>query len=324
MEQRKGGCKIEKRRGFVPPKLVQLKAESLGYEGKKWLRSLEDTIHYLERKWQVHIGKTLEGGSEALVTEASTEDGTAVILKLAMPSVDGNTVVEQEIEALTIADGDGYVRLLHCDLNHRAVLLERLGMPLMNMNYSIATQMEIICHALKKSWGKTLPHDHTLQSGHEVIDWFTSFLPNLWTELQRPCSKDLVDKALVFLESRLENSNFETSVLVHGDAHNGNVLQEITGAQLCFKLIDPDGLVAERAYDLGVLMREWSEDLRTNPLESGRKRCAFLSELTGVDAQAIWEWGFIQSVATGLLLIKTGQEECGVQMLEVAEVWKNA
>jgi streptomycin 6-kinase len=45
----------------------------------------------------------------------------------------------------------------------------------------------------------------------------------------------------------------ERAVLVHGDVHEWNALQAPGGG---FKLVDPDGLVAEPEYDLGVLMRE--------------------------------------------------------------------
>ncbi len=293
----------------------------MGVEGEHWLRNLDEVIRLLEQKWKIRLGKSLKGGTEAFVSEVTTEDGSEAILKLTMPHVEGNSVFEQEIVALKITNGDGYVRLLNYDRNHRAVLLERLGSPLKDMGYPTETQIEIICNALKKSWGKPLPKDHRLQSGKDIINWFSDFIPEIWAELENPCSRLLIEKALDFLESRLSNSSIETSVLVHGDAHSGNILQDMTKLGLSFKLIDPDGLVAEPAYDLGVLMREWLDDLIINPLESGRKRCNFLSEITGVDSQAIWEWGFIQSVSTGLFLIKIGQEEMGLQMLKVAEVW---
>jgi streptomycin 6-kinase len=86
-------------------------------------------------------------------------------------------------------------------------------------------------------------------------------------------------------------------------------------------LIDPDGLIAEPAYDLAVLMREWTEELIPDPVRLGRKRCAYLSSLTGVGTRAIWEWGFLQCVATGLLLMKVGQEREGSRMIQVAEAW---
>ena len=44
----------------------------------------------------------------------------------------------------------------------------------------------------------------------------------------------------------------ERSVLVHGDVHQWNTLEAGGG----FKLVDPDGLLAEPEYDLGVMMRE--------------------------------------------------------------------
>lgn len=66
-------------------------------------------------------------------------------------------------------------------------------------------------------------------------------------------------------------------------------------------MIDPDGLIGEPSYDLGVLMREWLDELIEDPLEIGKKRCALLGQLTDVDTQGIWEWGYIQSVSTGLL-----------------------
>lgn len=115
--------------------------------------------------------------------------------------------------------------------------------------------------------------------------------------------------------------------MVHGDAHNGNTLQNLSQnsqSQSLFKFIDPDGLVTEAAYDLGILMREWIDELIADPVRRGRERCAYLSHLTGMEAQAIWQWGFIQSMSTGLFLMQVGQEQSGIQMLKVAEAWTRA
>ena len=51
------------------------------------------------------------------------------------------------------------------------------------------------------------------------------------------------------------------------------------------------------------------------------KNVELLSNLTDVENQLIWEWGLIQCVATGLLLVKTGQKQEGIKLLKIAELW---
>jgi streptomycin 6-kinase len=59
-----------------------------------------------------------------------------------------------------------------------------------------------------------------------------------------------------------------------------------------------------RADDAVGLTRAWS----------GR-----LSDATGVDEEAIWEWGLIQGVTTGLYLIRHGHRQEGRAFLASAE-----
>src|SRR5262249_61732449 len=88
------------------------------------------------------------------------------------------------------------------------------------------------------------------------------------------------------------------AVLVHGDVPALNALQAADGT---FKLVDPDGLRAEPACDLGTIVR-------CNP-DSGddlRARAARLAARTGVDVTAIWEWGTIHRVGSGLYSFSIG------------------
>lgn len=70
------------------------------------------------------------------MAEVTTQDGDNAILKVMMPQMEGNSVIEQEVEALRIANGDSYVRLIKEDMSQRAILLERLGPPLHQLGYS--------------------------------------------------------------------------------------------------------------------------------------------------------------------------------------------
>ncbi|MBO0838748.1 MAG: aminoglycoside/hydroxyurea antibiotic resistance kinase, partial [Actinobacteria bacterium] len=102
--------------------------------------------------------------------------------------------------------------------------------------------------------------------------------------------------------------------LVHGDVHHWNALQAPGGG---FKLIDPDGLLAEPELDLGTLMREDPKPLLEG--ESPRDRAARLARATGLDEIAIWEWGTVERVTTGLLATRIGLQPVGRLMLEVAD-----
>lgn len=305
------------------PDSVRQRAATSGAEGLRWLVGLGDLIGELEQEWQMIVGSSLEGGSEAYVAQARTRDGSPVILKVASPENDGNTVLANEITALTVADGHGYVRLLRSDLNRRALLLEPLGTALRDLGYSTKDQIDIICTTLRESWIH-LSSGSRLPSGASMAQWLAKFIAGLWENLDRPCSRQALEMALFFAQARAKAFDPAIAVLVHGDAHNGNTLQNLTQnsrTPSSFKLIDPDGIVAEAAYDLGILMREWTDELIADPVRLGRERCAYLSHLTGTDIHAIWQWGFIQCMSTGLLLLRAGQEQSGIQMLKVAEAW---
>ncbi len=83
-----------------------------------------------------------------------------------------------------------------------------------------------------------------------------------------------------------------------------------------FKLVDPDGLLAEAEYDLGVLMREDPVELLDgDPWERAR----WLARRCGLDATAIWEWGVAERVSTGLLGTLIGLQPVAAQMLAAAD-----
>jgi streptomycin 6-kinase len=99
---------------------------------------------------------------------------------------------------------------------------------------------------------------------------------------------------------------------VHGDVHEWNALADGEG----FKLVDPDGLLAEAEYDLGVLMREDPVELLDG---DPRERAWWLAARCGLDPTAIWEWGVAERVATGLGLTAIGLQPVAGQMLLAAD-----
>ena len=86
-----------------------------------------------------------------------------------------------------------------------------------------------------------------------------------------------------------------------------------------YKFVDAEGLCSEPEHDLGVAMREYNDPLLdgdTAPLV--RDRAAFLADRCDVDAQIVWEWGFIERVSTGLASLRDFDNDDGLKFLEVA------
>jgi streptomycin 6-kinase len=115
----------------------------------------------------------------------------------------------------------------------------------------------------------------------------------------------------------------ECCVVVHGDPHPGNALcvpVPRAGAESGFVFVDLDGFLADPAYDLGVVIRDWNSRLPAGDAASpARRYCRLLADHTGLDQRAIWEWGYLERVSTGLYILERGAEDLARPYLETAE-----
>ncbi|HEY1446949.1 MAG TPA: hypothetical protein VGF33_00300, partial [Caulobacteraceae bacterium] len=103
---------------------------------------MSDLVAGVERDWGITVGEVLHGGSAALVAQATSAAGEALVLKLGSPGHDG---FADEVAALRIAAGHGYAELLNYDEPRRAILLECLGPRLDQLGLTVPQQIEIIC-----------------------------------------------------------------------------------------------------------------------------------------------------------------------------------
>jgi streptomycin 6-kinase len=227
-------------------------------------------------------------------------------LKLIVPR-DGEAP-EREIAVLRLANGEGCARLLRDDPERGALLLERLGRPRSELGRPARARQEILVAAASRVW-RPAP-DSSLPSGADKARWLAEFFERLWEETGRPCSRRVVDHAVACAVRRGCAHRDETAVLVHGDVHQWNALEAGGGE---FKLVDPDGLLVEPEYDLGIVMCE-------DPLDGDlHERAAWLAEHTGLDETAIWEWGVVERVSSGLLGTRVNLQPVAREMLDAAE-----
>lgn len=291
------------------PEVVRSKAVAAG--AAHWLDELPGLVARLAGEWAFRVVRPLSGGTESLVLDVVLGDGTPAVLKLMIPRpADAVDAAANEICFLLLAGGEGCARLLADDEEAGALLLERLGRPLHELAFPIAQRQEILCAAASRVWrpapGCALP------TGAAKGRWLVDFITATWEELGRPCSERAVDEALGCAERRIARHDGERAVLVHGDVHAANALESGDG----FKLIDPDGLLAEAEYDMGILMREDPVELmRGDPWERARRLAAW----TDLDPVAVWEWGAVERVSTGLLCTQVDFQPLGRQMLQAAD-----
>jgi len=288
------------------PTVVRRKAMVAG--ANRWLDELPALISELERRWNVVVGRPYGDPTEAYVAEATRADGTEAVVKLMVPP-EGNHV-RHEITVLRLANGHGCVRLLDSADEHGAMLLERLGPSMFDLEIPIDRRHRLLCAAAQQMWR---PADGAeLPTGADKGRWLITHIESAWEDSDRPCSEKAVAQALECLERRIAAHAAERAVLVHGDVHQWNALWSGTE----FVLIDPDGLEAEPEYDLGVMMREDPVELMEgDPADRARQ----LAQWTGLDARAIWEWGVAERVSTGLLATRIGLQPVGRQMLAAAD-----
>lgn len=304
--------------GLVSP-IVRLRAESLGDEGRRWLDALPGLVADLESRWSIRVEQSLAGGTAAFVAAARTTAGQPVVLKIGV----ADPAVRDEIGTLERAQGRGYVRLLARDVARRAMLLEALGPSLTQTDLTPERQLEILCALAATAW--TVPR---VESGpraapvNKAAD-LGRIVDRLWRELDPDCPGRVRDAALACAGRRAAAFDAAACVVVHGDAAAANALRVLTprpGADTGFVFVDPDGFVGDPAYDLGVALRDWCSELLAvaDPRALAAGYGEILATHSGLDAAAIWEWGYLERVSTGLHVLAIGATDLSRPFFDTA------
>lgn len=302
---------------------LEAKVAALGPAGRRWLDQLDEVARDLAGAWGLTLETTLGSGSSGVVVGVRSDDGTPLALKLSMPDgLVGNTTFEAEVRALQAGAG-AFVDVHRVDLERRALLLARLGRPLEALGRPLEEQVEILAETLARTW-RPVPPDLALPSGDDKAEALADWIHRLWEELGRPCSHAAVDQALASCaERQREIAALGTGrlVLVHGDGHPANVLEQGPGDATSFRLIDPEGLRSEPAHDLGIAARDWNDHAlaTADPAATVRGWCRRLGDVAGVDGAAVLAWATIERMSTGLFLVQLGLD-AGRDFLAVSDL----
>lgn len=311
---------------LVVPDIVRAKAAICGDSGRAWVDALPHVVAELEALWSVQVVERLDGGTSAWVARARTTSGTPAVIKVEVPGAG----FSNEVHTLELANGRGYVRLLAHHPAHHAVLLEDLGLPLSQVGYCPERQLSTLTTVLSQVWA--LPSRHA----QEVSAWpgaptdraagLSELVTRLYEELGHPCSEQVLTRALQCAERRSAAFDPDRAVVVHGDAAAANLLQVPAprlGAENGFVFVDPNTFLGDPAYDLGVALRDWCLELLNGDAPAlARRYCHLLASAGGQDETAVWQWGYLERVSTGLYAHSlTGGNQGRQHLLTAESLW---
>jgi streptomycin 6-kinase len=214
-----------------------------GERGKAWLVELPGIIIRCCEKRDLTFGATTEEIKGNFIAYAETANGEEAVLKVGVPHRDFST----EMEALAIYDGRGINRLIDCDKELNAMLLERVRPGKMLESFGNGRERaEIAANILVNLHQTPWPSNHTLP---HFTDWIKGAFKDA-----RDC-QDL-ERSGVYLEQiprvekmmeRLTKPD-EPQILLHGDLHHWNILQDERRGWMA---IDPKGVIGAACLDAG-------------------------------------------------------------------------
>jgi streptomycin 6-kinase len=296
--------------------LARQRAESSGAGGRRWLAEIPDVVATLVDRWELSLGRSFDGGTAAYVVAAIDSTGRECALKVAMLLDDEDRVAfDRSVLVHGLADGRGCAELFAHDDDPPAMLLERLGPNLHDLGLDVPDVLDGVADTLCAFW-RPVAADVALPSGAEKAEWLSRFIVATWEALDRPIDQNVIDRAVALCDARAAAFDPDRTILVHGDAHGWNTVAVGDGT---YKFVDPEGVRSSREHDLAVPMREYNEPLLVGDTAAlVRERAEHLAVRCEVDPDAVWEWGFIERVSTGLVAQQHFTDDSGLPFLEVA------
>jgi streptomycin 6-kinase len=267
----------------VPDRFARTIVEVFGDRGQEWLTRLPTLLAYCEQRWSLTIHPPFEL-SYNYVAPATRADGTEVVVKAGVP----NDELLTEIEALRLYDGRGIVKLLDADPEQGILLLERLkpGRPLSTLEDD-EQATSIAAQVMRQLW-RPVPEGHSFPMVAEWADGLKRLRAH-YGGATDPFPARLVEQAERLFEELL--GSMGEPVLLHGDLHHENIL---TAERQPWLALDPKGIVGEREYEVGALLRNPDERFFTRAIQA-RRVDQLADELT-FDRQRVLGWGVAQAV----------------------------
>lgn len=254
-------------------------------KGEEWLEKLPNLITYCEKRWNIKVQDEPFELSFNFVAAVVFKDGKEAVLKLSVPSQD----FQNELEALKLFNNHKrkMVQLLDYDEAKGIILLERLipGQMLSTLDDDeVATR--IAASVLKELWIPAEEHCSLPSTKNREASLVALRKEN--SNGLGPISAQMLEESEYFFKKLNETST--QPYLLHGDLHHYNILSKND----TWMVIDPQGLIGEREYDLiqYLLNKLPEKDYK----EVIKKRIDIFAEELGLNKERILMWGIAHSI----------------------------
>ncbi len=256
--------------------------------------------------WDLALaGNKLE--TESSILYFVKQDDTLAVLKIYRPDSDE----KQMAQILNHYEGCGTVKVLQS--SDDAILLERLtpGTQLVELvkDGHDDSATKIFCEVVRQLHSK--PVSSTVAGN--VVEFKENFDVYLRSDKKEISDKDILNAKNMFVELA---STQAQQVLLHGDLHHYNILQDDKYGWLA---IDPKGYIGEPEYEIGAFLRNPIENLSFYATkEIIENRLQIVSENLNLDNVRILQWAYAQTV----LAISYGarDKECLAGWLQLLKV----
>jgi streptomycin 6-kinase len=233
----------------LPTAFIQTIARLEPERGLVWLEGLPALVQALCEQWALEAdGAVLHGGLSLVVPVLRNRE--RCVLRVAFPH--GST--PSEVSALRAWNGRGAVRLLEVDVEHDALLLERLdhtrSLGTLGLHDAFG-----VAGGLLRRLAIPAPDDVPRLSTHALN--LSNTLETRWLEGGKPCSRSILERAVNAARILGPVAGNE---LVHWDLYDDNVL---AGVREPWLAIDPKVIAGDVEFGLAQLLWRRLEQMPT-------------------------------------------------------------
>ncbi len=273
-----------------------------GEKGKAWFAELPQLVSSVSSKLDLRDLKEINNLTYNYAL-TGFQGSKAVILKLGL-DIDG---FKREAAALMAFSGFGVVAVLS---ENTGLLLLECAVPGVSLKSYFPENddeaINITVNVIKRLNKAPIPNTHAFP---HVKDWLLALdedwaIPEAYLQKARKLRDQL---------SKTAGTNAGTNVLLHGDLHHDNILQNDDD----WVVIDPKGVIGEPAYEVAAFIRNPIPELLNHADETKiiRNRITRFAEALKLSECRIIDWCFVQAVLAWAWALEDGCDTSYIEQL---------